>query len=169
VHHRPRQHSDLGTASTTVGTTPGRVGDVLDLSTTLACLGHMLCHHACASDLFDVFTAQHGFGFFRRPAAPTRTSPTSNGASPDPSSTSSVCLQLDTTPAHANHDVRSRLHAKAKCLFQLNILTTLILVSVTFANLLYILFSAPFPSPFDTLGGLGVADLDTLGGLALPI
>jgi hypothetical protein len=154
VHHRPRRHSNLGTASTTVGTTPGRVADVLDICTTSACLDNMLCHHARASDLFDFFTAQHGFGFSRRPAAPTRTSPTSNGASPNPSSTSLVCLELDTTPAHANHDVRSQLHTKAKCLFQLNILTTRIFVSATFANLLYILFSAHFPSPFDTLRGL---------------
>jgi hypothetical protein len=44
----------------------------------------------------------------------------------------------------------------------------IISVSTSFADLLYTLFLAPFPSP-STLSGLGIADIDTLRGLALPI
>jgi hypothetical protein len=43
------------------------------------------------------------------------------------------------------------------------------IVFMTFTDLLYMFFPTLFPPPFDTLGGLGIADLDTLGGLALPI
>jgi hypothetical protein len=55
---------------------------------------------------------------------------------------------------------------KPKCQFQLNILTAIISVSVTFADLLYMPFLVLPPRH---ARGLGVADLDTLEGLALPI
>jgi hypothetical protein len=39
------------------------------------------------------------------------------------------------------------------------------LVSAAFADLLYMLFLVPFSLPLRHARGLGVADLDTLGGL----
>jgi hypothetical protein len=45
----------------------------------------------------------------------------------------------------------------------------IISIPVTFADLLYMLFLVPFSLPLRHARGLGVADLDTLGGLALPI
>jgi hypothetical protein len=115
--------------------------------TTTTCRGDLLHHHACADDLFDIFTSRCSFG----------------------SSNLQRLIADLFSVSSLPHQLRSRLHAKAKCLFQLNILTTIISVSATFANLLYILFLAPFPLPLRHTRGLGVADLDTLGGLALPI
>jgi hypothetical protein len=43
------------------------------------------------------------------------------------------------------------------------------IVSVTLVDLLYILLPALFSLPLRHARGLGVADLDTLGGLTLPI
>jgi hypothetical protein len=85
-------------------------------------------------------------------------------ASPATSTPQLLPRQLSTTSACADdHDHLG--YTQAKCQFQLNILTAIILVSAAFADLLYMLFLVPFSLPLRHARGLGVADLDTLGGL----
>jgi hypothetical protein len=85
--------------------------------------------------------------------------------------TSALPTFSDSTPtssaSRAHHD-----DAQDKCYLQLIFLRLPYIssiVSVTFANLFYTLFPALFSLPFRRTRGLGVADLDMLGGLALPI
>jgi hypothetical protein len=63
------------------------------------------------------------------------------------------------------------VNAQAKCYLQLIFLRIHVssIVSMTFTDLLYILLPALFSLPLRHARGLGVADIDTLGGLALTI
>jgi hypothetical protein len=67
---------------------------------------------------------------------------------------------MTSSASRARHVDLGHSDAQARCYLQLNILRLsyilmpIISVSATFADLLYMPFLAPFPSPFDTLRGL---------------
>jgi hypothetical protein len=81
---------------------------------------------------------------------------------------------MTSSATRARHVDLGHGDAQAECYLQLNILrlsyilTTIISVSATFADMLYMFFLALLFPPPRHARGLGVADLDTLGGLALP-